>query len=106
VGSAISVDRVVVDGTSYDVETIEPRVTLNGAAPLPPEGRLGRVDHAPSRVSGTWAFAASAQGPDEMGITLDLVLHKGDDGDPGPGVREVSLDQTMELPASQLAAGG
>ena len=106
VGSVISVDRVDVDGTSYTVETIEPSVTLNGSEPLPPDGRFGRVDHDPSRVSGTWAFDASAQGPDEMGIALDLVLEKGDVGDPGPGVREVSVKQTVELPGTQLAAGG
>ena len=41
-----------------------------------------------------------------MGITLDLVLEKADGDAPGPGVREVSVRQTVELPESRLAAGG
>ena len=105
-GIVVSVDNVVVDGTSYDVESLEPTVTLNGSDPLPPDGRFGRVDHSPSRVSGTWAFEASAGGPDQMSISLDLVLEKADVDDPGTGVREVTVEQTVELPATQLAAGG
>jgi hypothetical protein len=97
---------LVVDGTSYDVESLEPTVTVNGSEPLPPDGRFGRVDDAPSRVSGMWAFEASAEGPDRMSITLDLVLDKADAEAPGPGVRELTLEQTVELPAGQLAAGG
>jgi hypothetical protein len=106
VDSAISIDSVEVDGTSYDVETIEPHVTVNGAEPLPPDGRFGQVDHTPSRFAATWAFAASARGPDQFGITLELVLQKADLDDPGPGVREVTVKRTVELPANQLAAGG
>ena len=41
-----------------------------------------------------------------MSITLDLVLDKADADAPGPGVREVTVEQTVELPADQLAAGG
>ena len=41
-----------------------------------------------------------------MSISLDLVLEKADVDDPGPGVREVTVEQTVELPATQLAAGG
>jgi hypothetical protein len=109
-GMAVSVDSVVVDGTSYDVETIEPTVTVDGSPPLPPDGRLGgrlgQVDHTPDRVAATWAFEASAEGPGQLGITLDLLLHKGDADDPGPGVRELTVTQTVELPAAQLAGGG
>ena len=105
-GVVVSVDSVDVDGTSYDVESLEPTVTVNGFEPLPPDGRFGRVDHSPSRVSGTWAFEASAPGPDQMTITIDLVLDKTDAEVTGPGVRELSVEQTVELPAGQLAAGG
>ena len=42
VGAAISIDSVEVRGTSYDVASLEPQVTLNGLEPLPPDGRLGR----------------------------------------------------------------
>jgi hypothetical protein len=105
-GTVVSVDDVDVDGTSYDVESIEPSVTVNGSDPLPPAGQFGRVDHAPSRVSATWAFEAPTQGPDQMTITLDLVLDKSDADAPGPGVRELTVEQTVELPADQLADGG
>ena len=60
-------------------------MTLNGSEPLPPDGRFGRVDHAPVpglRHLGLRGVRPTV--PTEMSITLDLVLDKGDADDPGP----------------------
>jgi hypothetical protein len=97
VGAAVSIEDVTVGGTSYDVTRLEPRLTVEGDGPLPPYGRYGEVRRDPLRVSGDWAYAVAATGDLEADLRLELVLAKGDDADPGPRTRRVTVHQSVRL---------
>jgi hypothetical protein len=97
VGAAVSVDEAMAGGTSYDVVSIEPRLKVDGAGPLPPDGRFGEVRRDPQRVSGTWVFDAPANGVVSVSLELDLVLSKSDAEDPGPTTRRLTMEETVDL---------
>ena len=83
-----TVDRVEVRGTSHDVDEVTPRLTLDGADPLPPDGRYGAPELEPGAASGTWAFDVDDEGPGDLTIALDCLLDGGG---------EVTLEQTVPL---------
>jgi hypothetical protein len=83
-----TVDSVEVRGSSHDVDEVTPRLTLDGADPLPPDGRFGEPELQPGAAAGTWAFDVAGDGVGELEISLDCVL---DDGG------EVTLQQTVPL---------
>ena len=83
-----TVDSVEVQGSSHDVDEVTPRLTLDGADPLPPDGRFGEPELQPGAAAGTWAFDVAGDGVGELEISLDCVL---DDGG------EVTLQQTVPL---------
>jgi hypothetical protein len=76
IGTAVSVDRVFAGRMSYGVETIEPGMTVDGAGPLPPDGRFGEVRHDPDRASVTWAFDAPDSGSMRVVLTLEVALDR------------------------------
>jgi hypothetical protein len=88
VSAFFTVDSVVVRGTSSDVGEITPRLTLDGADPLPPGGRYGVPELEPGAASGTWAFDVADEGVGDLAISLDCLLDGGG---------EVTLDQTVPL---------
>jgi len=83
-----TVDGVEVKGTPHDVDEVTPRLTLDGADPLPPDGRYGEPDLSPGAASGTWAFDAPRGAVGDLTISLDCVLDGGG---------EVTLEQTVPL---------
>ena len=88
VSAFFTVDSVEVGGTSSDVVEITPRLTLDGAEPLPPDGRYGAPEQEPGAASGTWAFDVDGEGPGDLTIALDCLLDGGGD---------VTLEQTVPL---------
>ncbi len=97
VGVTVDFDSVDVGGVGYDVTGITPHLTLDGAKPVPTDGLFAEGTRPPSGTTGTYAFDASVDGPDELTIALDLTLAQADSGDPGPAGREVTLTQTVAL---------
>ena len=88
VSAFFTVDSVEVGGTSSDVGEITPRLTLDGADPLPPDGRYGGPGAGARAASGTWAFDVPDDTVGELTISLDCVLDGGG---------EVTLEQTVPL---------
>jgi len=91
----ISISGVEVRGSSYDVDSIDPRLTVNGSDPLPSDERYGSAEPLPAAVRGVWAFDGSADDANSLGIALDCILEKS--AGPGPSTREVTLHQTIDL---------
>ena len=83
-----TVDSVEVHGTSHDVDQVTPRLTLDGADPLPPDGRYGEPELSPGAASGTWAFDVPSDTVGDLMISLDCLLDGGG---------EVTLEQTVPL---------
>ena len=52
VSAFFTVDSVEVGGTSSDVGEVTPRLTLDGADPLPPDGRYGAPEQEPGAALG------------------------------------------------------
>jgi hypothetical protein len=92
----IAIDSVDVGGTSYDVTSVEPRLTVDGGEPLA-DDRFGKAEPQPSAVRDTWAFDVASDGPQRLTISLDATLTKSDPEDPGPASHEVTLRQTVPL---------
>lgn len=88
VSAFFTVDSVEVGGTSSDVGEVTPRLTLDGAEPLPPDGRYGVPEQEPGAASGTWAFDVDGEGPGDLAIALDCLLDGGGD---------VTLEQTVPV---------
>jgi hypothetical protein len=88
VSAFFTVDSVEVRGTSSDVGEITPRLTLDGADPLPPDGRYGAPELSPGAASGTWAFEVPDDTVGDLTISLDCLLDGGGD---------VTLEQTVPL---------
>ena len=88
VSAFFAVDSVEVGGTSSDVGEVTPRLTLDGAEPLPPDGRYGVPEQEPGAASGTWAFDVDGGGPGDLAIALDCLLDGGGD---------VTLEQTVPV---------
>jgi hypothetical protein len=88
VSAFFTVDSVEVGVTSSDVGEVTPRLTLDGAEPLPPDGRYGVPEQEPGAASGTWAFDVPDDTVGELTISLDCLLDGGG---------EVTLEQTVPL---------
>jgi hypothetical protein len=89
VGAAVVVDSVRDGRRSFGIDSIQPRLTVDGQVPLPSDGRFGEVRHDPDRASATWAFDAPATGGVEVELTLDI--------SPDAGQRTITVSQVVEL---------
>jgi hypothetical protein len=83
-----TVDGVEVRGTSHQVDDVTPRLTLDGADPLPPHDRYGAPEVSPGAAAGTWAFDVPHGAVGDLTISLECVLDGGG---------EVTLEQTVPL---------
>jgi hypothetical protein len=93
----ITLSGVHVGRTAYDVQSVQPHVTVNGADPLPADDRYGSAEPLPTAVRDTWAFDGAAEGGNELVIALDLVLEK--TSGPGPSTRRTTVQQSVDLGA-------
>ena len=67
-----TVDSVEVRGTSHDVDEVTPRLTLDGADPLPPDGRYGDPELAArSRLGHLGLRRARRRWLGDLTISLD-----------------------------------
>jgi hypothetical protein len=96
VGLDITLSGVRVGDTSYDVQSVQPHLTVNDADALPVDDRFGNAEPKPAAVRGTWAFDGSTDA-NTLGIALDLVLEKA--AGPGPSTRQVTVQQNVDLGA-------
>ena len=83
--------------TAYDVQSVQPHLTLDGADPLPADERYGSAEPLPTAVRDTWAFDGATEGANTLAIALDLVLEK--TSGPGPSTRQVQVQQEVDLGA-------
>jgi hypothetical protein len=88
VSAFFTVDGVRERGTASDVGDVTPRLTLDGADPLPPDGAYGAPELSPGAASGTWAFEVPDDTVGDLTISLDCLLEGGGD---------VTLEQTVPL---------
>ena len=93
----ITLSGVHVGRTAYDVRSVQPHLTVNGAEALPADGRYGSAEPLPTAVRDTWAFDGSVDGANELAIELDLVLENG--AGPGPSTRRLTVQQSVDLGA-------
>ena len=93
----ITLSGVHVGRTAYDVQSVQPRLTVNGAEALPADGRYGSAEPLPTAVRDTWAFDGSTDGANELAIELDLVLENA--SGPGPSTRRLTVQQSVDLGA-------
>jgi hypothetical protein len=97
VGVDIRLSGVDVGRTAYDVASVRPRLTVNGADALPADGRFGSAEPLPTAVRGTWAFDGVSAGDNSLTIALDLVLER--TSGPGPSTRQGTVQQEVDLGA-------
>ena len=93
----ITLSGVDVGRTAYDVQSVRPHLTLDGADPLPADERYGSAEPLPTAVRDTWAFDGATEGANTLAIALDLVLEK--TSGPGPSTRQVQVQQEVDLGA-------
>lgn len=93
----ITLSGVDVGQTAYDVQSVQPQLTVNGAEPLPADERYGSAEPLPTAVRDTWAFDGATEGANTLAIALDLVLEK--NSGPGPSTRRVTVQQSVDLGA-------
>ncbi|MBF4764061.1 hypothetical protein ISU07_13075 [Nocardioides islandensis] len=93
-GIDITISGVRVGATSYDVQSVRHRITVNGADAVEVDERSGDSEPLPSAVRGTWVFDGGT-GADTLDITLDLVLEK--KSGPGPSTRQETVQQEVAL---------
>ena len=93
----ITLSGVDVGRTAYDVASVQPMLTVNGADPLPADERYGSAEPQPTAVRDTWAFDGAVEGANILAIALDLVLEK--TSGPGPSTRRVTVQQSVDLGA-------
>ena len=93
----ITLSGVDVGRTAYDVQSVQPHLTVDGADPLPADERYGSAEPQPTAVRDTWAFDGAAEGANTLVIALDLVLEK--TSGPGPSTRMETVQQSVDLGA-------
>jgi hypothetical protein len=93
----ITLSGVDVGRTAYDVQSVQPHLTLDGSDPLPADERFGSAEPQPTAVRDTWAFDGAAEGASSLTIALDLVLEK--TSGPGPSTRRATVQQSVDLGA-------
>jgi hypothetical protein len=93
----ITLSRVDIGRTTYDVQSVQPHLTVNGADPLPADERFGSAEPLPTSVRDTWAFVGAREGANRLTIALDLVLEK--TSGPGPSTRRATVQQSVDLGA-------
>jgi len=93
----ITLSGVDIGRTTYDGQSVQPHLTVNGADPLPADERFGSAEPLPTAVRDTWAFVGATEGANTLTIALDLVLEKA--SGPGPSTRRTTVQQSVDVGA-------